>query len=66
MAAVALAGAALTAAAPAALAQPAVSAATINVPCSTAALVSAINTANTNLRVMTGRPSVTVAGVVIV
>ena len=49
MAAVALAGAALTAAAPAALAQPAVSATTINVPCSTAALVSAITTANTSL-----------------
>ena len=46
LAAVALAGAALTAAAPAALAQPAVGPATINVPCSTAALASAINTAN--------------------
>ena len=49
MAAVALAGAALTASAPGALAQPAVSAATINVPCSTAALVAAINSANTSL-----------------
>ncbi len=49
IAAAALAGAALTTAAPAALAQPALSAATVSVPCSSAALVSAISAANTSL-----------------